>query len=110
MATRPPTISIKDISKAVEHAVKVAGEKHQVQFSPEFRLGPGTIMGRQLLQADIALKQAEQIATEITQQVTSGAAGAAPAALAATHLEPAVLVGRGIIICGMMPGPIWELQ
>ena len=107
MPNRPATISIKDISKAVENAVKIAGDKHKVQFSPEFRLGPGTIMGRQLLQANIGLQQAEQIATEITQQVTSGAA--APA-LGVTQLEPAVLVGRGVIICGMMPGPIWELQ
>jgi len=70
MAKRPPTISIKNLSKAVDRAVKVASEKHGVQLSPEFHLGPGTIMGRRL-PPDIELKQAEQIASEITKQVTS---------------------------------------
>lgn len=108
MANRPPTISIKDLSNAVDKAVKVASDKHKVQFGPDFRIGPGTILGRQLLQAETSLKQAEQIATEITQQATAG--GPAAQAFAGGHFEPTVLVGRGIIICGMLPGPIFELQ
>jgi len=92
MAQRPATISIKEVSKAVEHAVKIASEKHKVQFASGFRFGPGTIMGRQLLQADIAINKAEQIATEITQQVPG-----------ATQFEASVWVGRGIIICGFWP-------
>lgn len=110
MAQRPPTISIREVSKAVEHAVKVASEKHKVQFSPAFRLGPGTIMGRQILQADIGLKQAEQVAAEITQHVAGGGVGAAPT-LGTIPLEPAVLVRPGIIICGFWPPePTWELE
>jgi len=108
MAQRPPTISVSEVSKAVELAVKAASEKHKVQFASGFRFGPGTIMGRQLLQADIGIKQAEQIATEISQHV-AGAAGAA--ALQGTRLEPGVFAGRGIIICGFWPPePFWEVQ
>ncbi|HTS71813.1 MAG TPA: hypothetical protein VMO17_22785 [Terriglobia bacterium] len=92
MAQRPTTISIKDVSKAVDQAVKAASEKHKVQFGAGFRFGPGTIMGRQLLQADIPISKAEQIATEITQQVPS-----------AGQFEASVWVGRGIIICGFWP-------
>lgn len=110
MAQRPASISIREVSKAVEQAVKTATEKHKVQFSPAFRFGPGTIMGRQILQADIGLKQAEQIATDITQHVTGGGAGAAPA-LGTIRFEPAVLVRPGIIICGFWPPePTWELE
>lgn len=92
MAQHPATISIKEVSKAVEQAVKVAGEKHKVQFASGLRFGPGTIMGRQLLQADIPINRAEQIAGEITQQVPGAA-----------ELVPSVWVGHGIIICGFWP-------
>ena len=92
MAQHPATISIKEVSKAVEQAVKVASEKHKVKFSPDLRFGPGTIMGRQLLQADITISQAEQIAGEITQQVPGAA-----------ELVASVWVGHGIIICGFWP-------
>jgi hypothetical protein len=106
MASRPSTISIKDLSNAVEHAVKIATQKHNVRFSPEFRIEPGTIIGRQLLQADIGLKQAEQIATEITQHVmTSGAA-----AIAGTQLEPVVFVRRGGTTCGAICPTSFELS
>jgi len=92
MAQRPATISIKEVSKAVEQAVKVASDKHKVQFASGFRFGPGTIMGRQLLQADIPINRAEQIAGEITQQVPGAA-----------ELVASVWVGHGIIICGFWP-------
>jgi hypothetical protein len=98
MDKNPPTISIKDLSKAVEHAVKIASAKHNVQFSPEFRIGPGGIMGRQLMEPEIGSKQAEQIATEITQHVATAAA----ATLGATPLDPVVLIGRFGVVCGMI--------
>jgi hypothetical protein len=91
MAQRPATISITEVSKAVEQAVKVASEKHKVQFGPEFRIGPGTIMGRRLLEADIQIKRAEQIATEITQQ------------LPGNGFVGSIWAGHGIIICGFWP-------
>jgi hypothetical protein len=116
MATnRALTLSAKDISKAVDNAVKLVGEKHKVKFAPEFRIGPGTIMGRQLLSAEVGLKQAEQIATEIAQQAAQHAghqvgAGGGAAALAHPQLEPVVLIRRDLILCGFYPGPIPELE
>lgn len=107
---RAQTLSSKDITKAVDAAVKLAGEKHKVKFAPEFRIGPGTIMGRQLLSADVAVHQAEQIATEIAHQASQHAvqafgAGAGTAAIPRPQLEPVVLVRPGIILCGFIMDP-----
>ena len=116
MATnRATTLSAKDISKAVDQAVKLVGDKHKVKFAPEFRIGPGTIMGRQLLTAELGLNQAEQIAAEIAQQASQHAgqqvgAGGGAAALARPQLEPVVLIRHGLILCGFYPGPIPELE
>jgi hypothetical protein len=109
MATRPLAISIKHLSVSVDEGVKLASKKHKVRFAPGLRVGPGTIMGRQLLEADIQLKQVWQIAAEITQHVIS-VATAEQAAMGGVALEPAVFVGRGVIICGMIPGPVWEIR
>ena len=68
---RPQALAVKDLSQAVEKAVRLVSDKHKVKFSPEFHVGP-IIMGRQLLQAEIGTGQAEQIATEITQHLTQG--------------------------------------
>lgn len=113
--TRALTLSAKDISKAVDNAVKLVGEKHKVKFAPEFRVGPGTIMGRQLLSAEVGLNQAEQIATEIAQQAAQHAGqhvgvGAGAGAIARPQLEPVVLIRPGLILCGFYPGPIPELE
>jgi hypothetical protein len=69
---RPPTISVKELSHAVEQAVKIASEKHKVQFAPGLLVAPGSIMGRQLLEDNIPISKAGQIAAEITQHVTAG--------------------------------------
>ncbi len=108
--TRALTIAAKDIAKAVDSAVKLVGEKHKVKFAPEFHIGPGTIMGR-MLQGEIGLKQAEQIAAEITQHAAAGAgAGAGPAGLAKPQFEPAVLINRNLILCGFYPGPVLGVE
>ena len=62
MATsnRPQVIAAKEVSAAVDQAVKLAVAKHQVKFGPDFSIGPGTIMGRYLLESATALNQAEQ--------------------------------------------------
>jgi len=111
MATtnRPQVIAAKDISGAVEQAVKLATEKHKEKFGPDFSIGPGTIMGRYLLESKIALNQAEQLATEITQHVNGQ--GATRAAGATAHrFEPAVLIRNGLILCGFYPGPVVDVQ
>lgn len=101
MSTRPPTISIKDLAKAVDQAVKVAGEKHELKFSPEFVVRWPIIFGFVFDTHQAKIEQAEQIAAEITQHVTTGEGTAQ--AFGVTQLEPAVLATRGIIICGMIP-------
>jgi hypothetical protein len=106
---KPPTLSIKELSQAVDHAVKLAGQKHKVEFTPEFRINPGTIIGRQLLQTDLRVNQAQEIAAEITQHLSNAKAGAAAEAGFAPF-EPAVFGRRNILICGFLPGPIWELR
>jgi hypothetical protein len=105
MSNRPASISIKDIAKAVDHAVRVASEKHKVKFGPEFTINPGLIMGRWLLD-DIKMSQAEQIAGEIAQHAAGAAGGAdVKAAAGRSPFEPIVLGGRGHVICGFWPGP-----
>ena len=105
---RAQTISAKDVAKAVDGAVKLVSEKHNVKFAPEFHIGPGTIMGRQLLAADVGLKQAEQIAAEIAGH--AGQAGAGGAGLVRPQFEPVVLIRKDLILCGFYPGPIPEIE
>jgi hypothetical protein len=105
---RAQTISAKDVAKAVDGAVKLVSEKHKVKFAPEFHIGPGTIMGRQLLSAEVGLKQAEQIATEIAGH--AGQQAGAGAALARPQFEPVVLIRKDLILCGFYPGPIPEIE
>src|SRR5215471_9245432 len=110
MPNRALTLSAKDVSKAVDQAVKLVGEKHKVKFAPEFRIGPGTIMGRQLLEASVGLQQAEQLATEIAHQTAQHAAAGAGAGLARPQFEPVVLVRKDLILCGFYPGPIVDFE
>jgi hypothetical protein len=105
------TLSAKDIAKAVDAAVKLAAEKHKVQINTEFRIGPGTIMGRLLAQANVNLQQAEQIAAEITNHVQQQhATAASAAALTVPQLQPAVLIRNRLILCGFFPTPQPELE
>jgi hypothetical protein len=111
MATsnRPQVIAAKDVSAAVDQAVKLATEKHKEKFGPDFHIGPGTIMGRYLLESATALKQAQQIATEITQHVNEQGAARGPS-VALPRFEPAVLLRNNLILCGFYPGPIVDIQ
>lgn len=107
---KSPSLSIRELAKAVDAAVKIASERHKVEFAADFRVGPGLIMGRELLQAELQVKQLQQIAVDITQHVGSAAPGVAAAqAAGGPHLEPACLcVPR--IICGFVPAPNAVLQ
>jgi hypothetical protein len=112
---RALTLSAKDVSKAVDNAVKLVSEKHKVKFASEFRIGPGTIMGRQLLAANVSLQQAEQFASELAQQAAQHAgqqvaAGGGAAALARPQFEPVVLIRKDLILCGFYPGPIVDFE
>lgn len=107
MTNRPPTISIKEIAGAVDKAVKIASQKHNVKFGEEFTINSGLIMGRWLLQ-DIKMSQAELIATEIAQ--SAGGAAGVDAAAARPPLKPVVLGTGGHVICGFWPGPEWSVK
>jgi len=104
---RPQALAVKDLSQAVEKAVRLVSDKHKVKFSPEFHVGP-SIMGRQFLQGEIGTGQAEQIATEITQHLTQGVTTGA--GFANFPFEPTVLVRNRLILCGFLPGPIPEIE
>jgi hypothetical protein len=95
------SISIRDLSKAVDDAVKLATQRHKVQFSPELLIAPGGIIGRQLSQANVSLHQAEQIAGEMAQHLETQALSSSASAPA--KIEPLVLVRQGGIILGGRP-------
>jgi hypothetical protein len=94
-AKRATTISLKELSAAVEKAAKQVGEKNQAQFASGIRIGP-TISGKVARPKDLA--QAERIATDLTRSLTGGGAVAA----AGAAVEPAVLIHGGVIICGFI--------
>ena len=95
------TLHIKDLSAAVDKAIKAVSDKHKVQFEPGFTLNPTIINGRILREALQDFNAVQAMANEITQQV-----GAAHQALAGTHtLTPTVVWQRGRIICGFVAQP-----
>ncbi len=96
-------ISLKQLSPAVDQAVKAALERHKARATNGFAINPGIIAGP-ILDAAVDFKVAQQIATEITQQVQKAQAGGI-----GTALEPAVLFTHGHIICGFYPYPVPEV-
>ena len=103
------TISAKQLASAVDHAVKTAAQRHNLQFGPAFSIN-GLINGRQLLQAAIDVNALRQAATDIAHEASHAVGGAmgaehagaehAPSAAGHLQLEPAVFIGRNHIICG----------
>ena len=89
---RPASISVKNLSAAVERAVKVVEQKNKAQFASGLFLGP-IIAGKQLA-AVTEIAQAERVADALTQELAGqpGLSGA----------ESAVLIRNGIIICGFI--------
>jgi hypothetical protein len=97
MATkRAATISVKQLSAAVEKAAKAVAEKNKAQFASGVRIGP-TISGKVARPTNMA--QAQKLATDLTRSL-SGKGGALAAAKSA--VEPAVLIRGGEIICGFI--------
>lgn len=103
----PKSITVKDLSAAVNHAVKLVAEKNKVQFTPEFHIGPGLIMGKMPVQKFTEIAQAEKFASEIAGHMK--AAGGALAGVAA-NLEPTVLIRGGHIICGFIAPEALSLE
>jgi hypothetical protein len=97
-------ISLKQLAPAVDQAVKAALERHKTSAANGFALNPGIIAGP-ILAGTVDFKVAQQIATEVTQQVQRAQVGGAGATL-----EPAVLFTHGHIICGFYPFPVPEVS
>jgi len=92
---RPATIAIKDLSSAIQQAVKAVGANQKIEIDHKLHTGPiitGIILRPQYL------PQAEKVAAEITAQVSTSH-GVAPAA---GGLESAVLIKGGVITCGFI--------
>lgn len=97
---RPATISVKNLSAAVDRAVKAVEQKNKVQFASGLRLGP-IISGRQV-RGVTEIAQAEKIAGALTQEL------AASPELAGS--ESAVLIRNGVIICGFIAPEVAILE
>src|SRR5579859_1600646 len=92
---RPATLAIRDLSSAVQQAVKAVSASQKVEIDHKLHVGP-IITGIILRPQD--LQHAEKVAAEITAQVgtTRGITAAAGG------LEPAVLIKGGLITCGFI--------
>jgi hypothetical protein len=108
MASKPATVSLKQLTGSVDQAVKAALQRHQVKSTVPFILNPGILAGP-ILDPATDIKVAQQIANDITAQVQSAQAGG-QGALGAQPLESGVLITRNHIICGFYPFPPWELN
>ena len=100
---RAASISLKNLSAAVEKAAQVVAEKNQTTFASGLHIGP-TISGKVARPKDFA--QAEKLASDLTNSLTHTGG---PFAAAGAALEPAVLIRGGVIICGFI-APELELH
>jgi hypothetical protein len=102
MATKAGSISARDLPGMIDKAVGGAkgGDKLDKATILDW-----TIVGRILRDEAMSLKDAQQIATEVSRNVALPGAGAA-----ASQLEPAVLAAHGRIICGFLPPPGVEIR
>ena len=97
-------LSVKQLAGAVEKAVKVAADRHKLQFEPAYTIN-GLINGRMVREAaNLDMNALRKASAEIADQA-SGAVGGAGAAAVRVHLEPAVLVSSKFILCGFIPPP-----
>lgn len=96
------SIQLKDLSSAVDKAVKLVAEKHKVTFETGLAINPAIINGRLLREALTDFNAVQALANEITAQVNAG--HTAGAAVAHTY-TPTVLWQKGRIICGFVAQP-----
>jgi hypothetical protein len=88
---RPATISIKNLSSAVQAAVKAVGDRQKIEIDHKLHVSP-IIMG--IILRPEQLLNSETVAAAITTQMgDSHGAG---------RLEPAVLIKGGVITCGFI--------
>ena len=111
MATTP-NVSLTQLSKVVDQAVKAALQRNNVKATAPFTINPGILAGP-ILDAAVNLEVAQRVAEQVTQQVQQAQAGAGQqaAGAAAQTLQSGVLITGNHIICGFFPpGPPWELN
>lgn len=90
------TISVRNLSAAVESAVKVVAAKNKVQFATGLHIGP--IISGKVARDLKEISQAQNVAAALTQQLSSGKEAAALGGA----LKPAVLIQEGIVLCGFI--------
>jgi hypothetical protein len=104
-------LSVKQMAGAVEEAVKIAADRHRLQFEPQYTIN-GIINGRLLREAGaVDLNAVRQASEEITQHANGAIGGTgAAAAVPQVQLEAAVLIAPKYILCGYIPGPIQTIR
>lgn len=96
---RPKSISVRELSKTVDAAVKAVADKHNLKFEPGLVVD-WTILGRILRELEgVNVNTANQAAVELTKAIGGAHADLAHGAGA----DPAVFSRRGILICGFIP-------
>jgi hypothetical protein len=109
MASKPSTVSLKQLASTVDQAVKLALERHPAKSTANFVINPGILAGP-ILDSATNIQVAQQIAQTITAQVQQAGGFAAAAAGAGAPLQSGVLITPTHIICGFYPAPPWELN
>ncbi len=94
---RPRSITAKELTGAVEDAVRRVQYRHKIEFESGIRIGPGLIIGRQIRDR-VNLDQAEEIAAQITEGLTT-----AGGVIGGSSIKPAALVIDRRIIVGFFP-------
>jgi len=89
MPVRPDVLDVRELSKAVDAAVKVASKKHEVAAEAGLTFDPSILVGRYLKVA-IEPKTALAFATDVARSVGRGN-------------EPAVFITNKGILCGFIP-------
>jgi hypothetical protein len=105
---RPKSISVRELSKTVDAAVKAVADKHNLKFEPGLVVD-WTILGRILRELEgVNVGTVNQAAAELTKSI--GGAHADLAHGPGGGLEPAVFGRGGILICGFIAANAIEFR
>lgn len=98
---RPASLTVKDLSAAIERAMEDVAKDHGLEFGSEIVLGPGTIIGRWLREGIDDISAIEDASTKIGSQVQEVEAIRAHA----PAISPAFMWHGGHIIMGIVYEP-----
>jgi hypothetical protein len=90
------TVSLAQLSEAVERAAKAAADRNNIRLEPGLQLNPHLIIGR-VIRDNLTMEQAQNVAADIVK-------GVAPAlrAIGTAKLSPVVLIRDKLITCGFI--------